>query len=110
MLGNIEFRNCFIVKMGNEIRPMILISTREDVKTKLTYYIYKDFITGIEYIVFEDIKLHKISYYMDDVELDNYVIDKLSDSEILDIIARAMKEEQDVLKQDVETAIKKLVK
>ena len=110
MLNNNKFKDCYITKLGNDIKAMVLIDTKEDVKTKLTYYMYKDFLTGIDYIVYEDIMLHKISYYMDDEELDNFVLNNMSDNDKLNVIARAIKEEQDNLKIDIDNALKKILK
>ena len=105
-----DFKNCYIVRVGYDIKPMILMSKRVDTKRDLKYYIFRDVLNHTEHILFQDAIINKISYYIDDEEMKHFIRDEICFDEQLNIIARAIKQERDLLLKDEKEAIKKTLK
>ena len=91
MLNYIDFDNCYIVNVGNEIRPMILYFMGKDEKTKLKYCVFKDIFSNNYKFIFSNKYFRKITEYMFNEELDEYSSHTLDASKQLSIIARAIK-------------------
>lgn len=109
MIGNSRFRDCVIANVDGEIKALESIFDFKDNKTNTEYYIYRDIISGQEGIAYNVSIISTISKYMDEKELNSYLIDKLSMPEQRDIIARALKHEIDELMKKNDT-VKKILK
>ena len=110
MINWLDFKNCIIANINGSIRPVILVSTLEDSKNKIPYFVYRDIIDGTEHILFDDVKINGIFHYMDEEERNRFVRDDFYPDERLNIIARAIKEEQDKFNNEYEMIIKKILK
>ena len=110
MLNYIDFNNCYIVKLENEIKAMTLYTSGKDKKTNIKYYIFKDLFTDNYRFVYNDNSFHHITKYMTDEELDKYYASLLESSNHLSIIARGIYLEQDELIKEKEKEIKKTLR
>lgn len=92
-----NFCNSIIANIDGKIMCVFYILKGHDLKSNTEYYVYRDIISENNFIRFEEIKGKKISNYLYKKEFDSFENRSLEPIEILNIIARAIKYEQDIL-------------
>ena len=110
MIGNSRFRDCVIANIDGHIKALEGIFENYDENSDTKFYIYRNIINGQEDIAFDINILNSISYYMNEDELDRYLVDYLSLDEKYNIIARAIYQERQALIKNQGKEIKKILK
>ena len=114
MISNSFFKDCKIAIIDGNVRAICTNYKDTDEKSKMEYYICRDIISGQDFIAFDISSIKNITCYMDKEELNKFTKDDLNINDKYNIIARAIKEEQNILNdiyyKEEQNAIKRLVR
>ena len=94
LLVNIKyyFYDSFIVELDGKFVPMIKSHEYIDDKTNTKYYVYMNILDETYSIEFEELNGESISCFLFDSEVHGFLHKELDEKEMLNIVARAIKE------------------